>query len=229
MDKKKITAIIVAGGTGKRMRLATPKPLIKIGDRKLLFYSLDAFEKSKFVDDIVFVAARYFLKKAKGLIEKRKYKKISRIVSGGSTRARSVYNGLCACKDSFYVLIHDAARPFIAPSLIKKCADTVSKGTNCLLAVGVKATIKKINLKNRYVLNTPDRNSLWEAQTPQAFNRKQLLAAYEKLNVRAWRFNDDASLAEACGIKVKVIPGDYRNIKITTREDLKIAQALARR
>ena len=98
--RKKITAIIVAGGSGKRMRIGTPKPFIRIAGVPLLIYSLDAFEKAGAIKDIVLVCARTLLKKARALVTKKGYKKVTKIVEGGSTRARSVYNGLCACGDA---------------------------------------------------------------------------------------------------------------------------------
>ncbi|UCH11985.1 MAG: 2-C-methyl-D-erythritol 4-phosphate cytidylyltransferase [Candidatus Omnitrophota bacterium] len=226
--KKKVTAIIAAGGSGKRMGFAMPKPFVKIAGRPLLFYSLDVFEKSNLIDSVVLVVARSCLKKTKGPLKKESYKKLSTIVMGGSTRARSVYNGLCACRNSDIVLIHDVARPLLKQALIKRCVHSARKGINSLAAVPAKATIKNINLKNKYILSTPERSSLWEAQTPQVFDKKVLVKAYAKLGNKAWKFKDDASLVEACGGKVKVIQGDYSNIKITTKEDLRIAAALLR-
>ena len=226
MKMKKVTAIIAAGGLGKRLGLEEVKPFIKIAGKPLLLYSLEVFEKSNLIDAIVLVVAKNFIGKTKRLISKKRYKKLSKVVAGGSTRARSVYNGLAACKNSDIVLVHDAARPFLKQELVKRCIGLAKQGINCLAAVPVKDTIKRINPLNKSVLDTPERKALWQAQTPQAFSKKVLKRAYEKLGKRAWRFKDEASLAEACGIKVKVVQGDYSNIKITTKEDLEIAKAL---
>lgn len=223
--KKKVTAIIAAGGFGKRMGLRTLKPFIEIAGKPILSYSLDLFEKSNSIDSIVLVVAKGCLKKAKSLLKNKRYKKLKKIVSGGSTRARSVYNGLSAVgNNSDIVLIHDAARPFLTQALLKKCINAARRGVDCLAAVPVTSTIKTI--RNRSVISTPQRKTLWEAQTPQVFNKDTLIKAYGKLGKKAWNFSDDASLAEACGVKVKVVKGDYSNIKITTNEDLKIAQVL---
>lgn len=227
--RRKVTVIIAAGGSGKRMGLLTPKPFIKVAGKPLLSYSLDIFEKSNLIDDIVLVVARNCLTKAKRFIKKKGYKKLKIIVAGGSTRSRSVYNGLRAVNNSSVVLIHDVARPLLTQSLLKRCITTTRKGTNYITAVPAKATIKKINLKKKLVLSTPERSILWEAQTPQVFDKETLVKAYAKLGKIAWRFKDDASLVEAAGGKVKVIPGDYSNIKITTKEDLKIAEVLVKK
>ncbi|MBN1405691.1 MAG: 2-C-methyl-D-erythritol 4-phosphate cytidylyltransferase [Candidatus Omnitrophica bacterium] len=223
---KKITAIIVAGGAGRRMGVSAPKPLIRINNKPILLYSLNAFDKSRFIDEIILVAAKGLLNKADNILRSKKYKKLKKIVIGGSTRARSVYNGLRACENCGIVLIHDAARPFLTQDIIKRCVINVKKGINCIAAIPVKSTIKKINLKNSYILSTPKRNALYEAQTPQVFGKNILLNAYKKLGKKAFDFSDDASLVEACGGKIKIVFGDYKNIKITTKEDIKIAQAL---
>ena len=118
------------------------------------------------------------------------------------------------------------ARPLINQALVRKCVASARRGINCIAAVPAKATVKEIDFKNRYVLATPERKKLWEAQTPQVFDRRVLVKAYSKLGNKAWKFKDDASLVEACGIKVKVVQGDYSNIKITTGEDLRITEAL---
>ncbi len=227
MKDKRVTAIIAAGGLGKRLGLKTAKPFIKIAGKPLLIYSLDIFEKSNFIDAIVLVVAKNFLKKTKRLIRKKAYKKLKTVVAGGSSRARSVYNGLCVTdSNSAIVLVHDAARPFLKQSLVKRCVTLTRRGVNCIAAVPTKATVKEIDFKNRYIHATPERKTLWEAQTPQVFDKRILLKAYSKLGKMAWKFKDDASLVETYGAKVKVLEGDYSNIKITTKEDLKIAEAL---
>ena len=227
MRKKKVTAIIAAGGSGKRLGLKTAKPFIKIAGKPLLIYSLDIFEKSNLINGIVLVVAKDSLNKTKKLVLKKRYKKINKIVTGGSTRSRSVYNGLCAINNNTsIVMVHDVARPFLSKDIIKRCIETARKGISCLAAVPAKDTIKRITVSTNRVLNTPDRRTLWQAQTPQVFDKKVLERAYKKLGKQAWGFKDDASLVEACGIWVNVGLGYYYNIKITTGEDLRIAEAL---
>lgn len=224
---KKVTAIIVGAGSGKRMGLKTPKPFIKIAGKPLLVYSLDTLEKPNLIDAIVLVVAKKFLNRTERLITKKEHKKLKKIVAGGPTRAHSVYNGLCATDgDCGIVLIHDMARPFVKQDLIRRCVTLARRGTNCIAAVPVKDTIKKIDFKNKYVLVTPERKTLWEAQTPQVFDKRVLVKAYSKLGRMAWSLKDDASLVEAYGAKVKVVQGDYSNIKITTKEDLKLVRTL---
>jgi len=225
---RKAAAIIAAGGSGKRMGFAIPKPFLRLCNRPLIDYSLKELEKSSLIDSIVLVVAKKFIKQAEAMVARKKYKKVNAVVSGGPTRAQSVYNGLCAVnKDYSVVLIHDAARPLISQRLLLKCLlPAIEKGINCIAAVPVKATIKKINLKNKHIADTPQRKTLYEAQTPQVFQKDELLLAYKKFKHNIRNFKDDASLVEAAGKRVKIIESDYSNIKITTKEDLKIAEAL---
>lgn len=228
---RKAAAIIAAGGSGRRMGQAIPKPFLHLCNRPLIDYSLKELEKSSLIDSIVLVVSKNFLKQAVALIAQKRYKKVNAIVPGGPTRAQSVYNGLRAVsEDCSVVLIHDAARPLISQRLLSKCLlPAIGKGINCIAAVPVKATIKKINLKNKYIADTPQRKTLYEAQTPQVFQKKALLSAYKKFKHSIRNFKDDASLLEAAGKRVKIIESDYSNIKITTKEDLKIAEALLRK
>lgn len=225
----KVTVIIAAAGSGTRMGIKTPKPFLKVSGKPLLLHSLEKFEKSRSIDSIILVVARELIKKTKQIIARGDYKKLKVIVAGGTTRARSVYNGLTSMNsDSGIVLIHDVARPLISESIINKCISLVKRGINCVVAVPVKHTIKKIDRENNYVISTLKRNTLWQAQTPQAFSKDTLAKAYSKLGKKAWGFKDDASIVEASGVKVKVVCGEYSNIKITTKEDLRIAEALLR-
>ena len=149
------------------------------------------------------------------------------MVSGGSTRPQSVYNALSMVpNDCEIICIHDAARPFISKDTIKKCINSAKKGINCIAAVPVKSTIKKINSKTLHIKDTPLRSRLWQAQTPQVFRRKDLVRAYKKLGKRAFKCTDDAMLLEKCGMKVRVVQDSYTNIKITTKDDLVIAEAM---
>jgi 2-C-methyl-D-erythritol 4-phosphate cytidylyltransferase len=232
----KATAIVVAAGKGRRFK-SKKKPFVKLGRKPLLAYALTLFERSPVVGDIVLVVDKTLLKKAKALVKKFRFNKVRRIVSGGNTRSASVKNGLrCVNGPSSVVLIHDGVRPFVTSALIKKLVNTAKRFGAAISAVPVKPTIK-VSKDGSFVSYTPQRRNLWEAQTPQAFRRSIIERAYRRIGAlprrilrhgafRGAGFTDDSVLAELGGTRVKIVKGDYRNIKITTVEDLKMAEAL---
>jgi 2-C-methyl-D-erythritol 4-phosphate cytidylyltransferase len=159
--------------------------------------------------------------KAIKVIKRLNFKKIKAFVIGGIRRQDSVYNGLKAVsKRSDWVLIHDSARPFIESKSINKVILAAKKSGAAILAVKPKATIK-LSHKRNIVSKTLDRDKLWEVQTPQVFKKSLILKAYRKYSKS--NVTDDASLVEKLGKRVVVVEGDYRNIKITTAEDLLVA------
>jgi 2-C-methyl-D-erythritol 4-phosphate cytidylyltransferase len=152
-------------------------------------------------------------------------KKVDRIVEGGKTRRESVSNGLKHLDPkTSMVVVHDGVRPLITPNLIETAIKAAAKAKAIVVAVPVKPTIKRVDKRSLEIIETLDRSELWEVQTPQVFDRKLLEKAHAQ--TKASLATDDAMLVEALGQKVKVIEGDYSNIKITTREDLIVAQAL---
>ena len=147
------------------------------------------------------------------------------IISGGQSRQDSVFKGLKALdRDTKIVFIHDAARPLLSKDLVQRAIASCVKQKAVIAAVPLKPTIKKVNRRSRVVEETLERDSLWEVQTPQVFAKDILLKAHRKF--KGQKATDDASLVEQLGVKVKIVMGDYRNIKITTPEDIKIAEAL---
>jgi 2-C-methyl-D-erythritol 4-phosphate cytidylyltransferase len=165
------------------------------------------------------------LKVAKRLVRRYSITKAKHIIEGGKTRTESVERGLrCVDKDTSLVLIHDGVRPFVSKEIVKKTIAAALKFGASVSAVPVKATIK-VSGKDSFVKYTPARENLWEIQTPQVFKRILIEEAYKKVKSNR-RFTDDATLIENIGKKVKIVKGDDRNIKITTTEDIKIAEAL---
>jgi 2-C-methyl-D-erythritol 4-phosphate cytidylyltransferase len=227
-----VTAIIPAAGRGSRMKKEINKQFLKLKDKPVLAHTLEVFESCPFVQDIVLVASSGEEDYCHYLINQYRFSKISRITLGGKDRFHSVFNGLEEVSTQCEIVaVHDGARPLLLPSdleLILKAVMMNDGYAGAILAVPVKDTIKEAD-QGKIVQGTLDRSKLWIAQTPQVFPKKILQAAYKK----AWEENfvgtDDASLVEHYGMKIKIIPGNYDNIKITTPEDLDLAELILER
>jgi 2-C-methyl-D-erythritol 4-phosphate cytidylyltransferase len=226
--KINVAAVVPAAGRGTRFKFKEKKPFANLNKRPVLLYALKTLQLSPLVSDIVLVMSRPLIGPAKRLVKRHRITKVRHIVVGGKRRCDSVREGLrWIGKDASFVLIHDGVRPFLNKGIIKRAVAAAARFGACVSAVPVKSTIK-ISGKGNLVRYTPDRKDLWEVQTPQVFRRGLIEGAYKRL--RSGRlFTDDASLLEATGAKVKIIKGDYSNIKITTAEDIKIAEALLRK
>ncbi len=222
-----ISVIIAAAGKGKRMGKGFNKQYIFLENRPILAHTVEVFENLDFIDEIILVAGKNeigFVRE--NIIDKYDFKKVARIVEGGTERQDSVYNGLKAVDNNCdIVLVHDGARPFITGDIIKKGIDAAGNTGACVVAVRAKDTIKVIG-KNMEVDHTPDRETLWAVQTPQIFKYKLLLEAYETLQIDNIKVTDDAMLIEKIGRPVKVVEGSYENIKITTPEDLILGKGI---
>ena len=226
---EKYTAIVLAGGSGKRMGLSVKKQYIEICNKPLLYYSVHAFEESD-VDEIVLVVTpgdENYVKKE--IVEKYGFKKVSAIVPGGKERYNSVYEGLKVTRGD-YVLIHDGARAFVTKEIIRRAMDGAKEYGACVVGMPVKDTIKVAD-GDGYVKDTPERSSLWMVQTPQAFSYPLVKDAYEKVLAKdATGVTDDAMVVElATDQKVKLIEGSYDNIKVTTIDDLDVAENILKK
>lgn len=224
MEKQKYAAIVLAAGSGKRMNSKVHKQYLIIQNRPVLYYSLKAFEDSA-VDEIVLVVGKgeeEFCRKE--IVDKYGISKVKAIVEGGKERYHSVFEGLKQTSDADYVLIHDGARPFVNQKIIRRCMQEVQKYQACVVGMPVKDTIK-IADEEGYAKQTPDRKNVWMIQTPQTFSYALIYEAYEEmLKTEDTAITDDAMVLERIkGKKSKLIEGSYRNIKITTPEDLLIA------
>ena len=224
MEKQKYTAIVLAAGSGKRMNSQVHKQYLIIQDRPVLYYSLKEFQDSA-VDEIVLVVGKGEEKFCrKEIVDKYGISKVKAIVEGGKERYHSVFEGLKQTSDADYVLIHDGARPFVNQDIIRRCMQEVQKYQACVVGMPVKDTIK-IADEEGYAKQTPDRKNVWMIQTPQTFSYALIYEAYEEmLKTEDTAITDDAMVLERTkGKKSKLIEGSYRNIKITTPEDLLIA------
>ena len=222
----KITAIVLAAGSGKRMNSKIHKQYLMLSGKPVLYYALKAFEESA-VTDIVLVTGHGETEYCRReLVEKYAFAKVTAIVEGGKERYHSVYEGLKAAEGADYALIHDGARPFVDAGLVKRMIDAVKECEACVAAVPVKDTIKVADCDG-FVKETPDRSLLWQIQTPQAFSYPLILTAYEKLFAQGEvSVTDDSMVLEQMTEhKVKLVQGSYQNLKITTPEDLVAAEA----
>lgn len=214
-----ISTIIVAGGNGTRLNSSVPKQYLKILDKEVIIHTIEKFEMVKEIEEIIIVVSKEYLKFCINTLEYYKIKNC-KIVCGGETRQQSVYNGLQNVKEGTkIVLVHDSVRPFINKDHIYTLIKETSKDMSCAVGVKVKDTIKVCNHKNE-VLETPNRDMLWSIQTPQCFSFEVLKKAHDKAKEEDFIGTDDCSLVERIGGNIKIIEGSYKNIKITTKEDL---------
>ncbi|MBF0569314.1 MAG: 2-C-methyl-D-erythritol 4-phosphate cytidylyltransferase [Candidatus Omnitrophica bacterium] len=221
----KIQAIIPAAGLSERMKAQGPKVLLEIAGRPVLVHTLAAFEDCPVVDSVILVGHEDSLKDLTALVKAAGLKKISVIVAGGATRTQSVRNGLKAlAKDTDIVLVHDGARPLVTRKVIEDGIAIAGECGAAVAAVPVKPTLKVVDPRTNLVSETLDRTLVWEIQTPQVFRREIIERAYRGDE----NATDDAALVEKSGVPVRVYRADYRNIKITTPEDMVIAQAFLR-
>ncbi|MBF0484474.1 MAG: 2-C-methyl-D-erythritol 4-phosphate cytidylyltransferase [Candidatus Omnitrophica bacterium] len=219
----KIQVIIVAAGIGKRFNSDTPKTLLPLDGRLIFLRSCDVFEKLSVVDSIILVVHEDYVQEYSDAVKNSGLKKIKKVVVGGSKRTDSVLNGLQALDiDTDVVAIHDGARPLFDEHIAARAFDMIKNVDALVVAVRVKPTIKEVDLQTLKVKRTLDRNLLWDIQTPQIFKKDLILKAYEQDTFDA---TDDASMVEKMGKEVVICEGDYRNIKITTPEDMIVAEA----
>ena len=223
---EKYTAIVLAAGVGKRMNSKIQKQYMLLGGKPVLFYALDAFEKSR-VDEIILVVGKGEIEYCrKEIVEKYKFHKVTKIVEGGKERYHSVYEGLKAIDTADYVLIHDGARPFLNQQILARAMEAVKQYQACVVGMPVKDTIK-ITTEDGLSKETPERKHVWMIQTPQCFSYPLIFDVYQKmLQNEDTTITDDAMVLEKVkGLPVKMVEGSYRNIKITTPEDLLVAEA----
>ena len=226
----KVAAIIVAGGSGKRMGSPVKKQYIELKGKEILAYTIEAFEKFEGVDDIIVVVGEEDINKVnQEIVLKYGYIKVKKVVAGGTERQDSVYNGLLATDEATkYVMIHDGARPFVSKKVLEEALAKTKECKATIVAVPVKDTIKQISAETGAVEATPKRETLWAVQTPQSFEKALLMNAYDRAQKKGLQVTDDSMIVEAYGKKVYVVTGDYTNIKITTPEDLILGESILR-
>lgn len=222
------TAIVLAAGQGKRMKSKIQKQFLLLKEKPVLYYSLSCFEKSREIDEIIIVTGIDSIEYVKKeIVEHFGLQKVKAVVAGGKERYDSVYEGLMACKNCDYVFIHDGARPFVTEEMIKRGKQSVLVYGACVLGMPSKDTVKIVD-KDGIVESTPKRELVWNVQTPQIFSYAKIWEAYQKAKQEGMQgITDDAMVMEQYGsLKVKLEEGSYDNIKITTPEDILLAEKI---
>ena len=224
-----VSVIIAAAGMSNRMGSKINKQFIVIDNKPILAHTIEKFEACKYVDEIIVVSKEQEVEYCrKEIVRKYGYRKVTNIIKGGKERQDSIYNGIMALNEGTdIVLTHDGARPFVRmESIINGIKGALEHGA-CVFGVPLKDTIKVIE-ENNQVHHTPNRALLWAAQTPQCFRIELLKEGYEYAIAEGILGTDDSSLVEKTGYPVKMIMGTYDNIKITTPEDLVVAESIAK-
>ena len=224
---ERYTAFVLAAGQGKRMHSKVQKQFLEIQGYPVLYYSLRCFQESPLIQDIILVTGEESISYCKEeIVQKYGFTKVSAVIPGGKERYDSVYAGLCECRDCEYVLIHDGARPFVTEEILKRGLQKVKETGACVIGMPSKDTVK-LSDEEGYVKETPNRKCVWTIQTPQIFLYSLIREAHDSIRQKDMsKITDDAMVVEQeTGAKVALAEGSYQNIKITTPEDLDIAEA----
>ena len=240
MEKKGCTAIVLAAGQGRRMGTKIQKQYLELDGKPVLYYSLHVFEQSETIDDIILVVGEGQESYCRSeIIEKYHLTKVKAVIPGGKERYASVYFALkymneqknvAGAAAEGIVFIHDGARPFVDEAMIQRAYYEASEQGACVVGMPVKDTIKIVDWEN-FSKDTPDRRTIWMIQTPQVFKTSLAQKAYFKLMERKEiRVTDDAMVVEQMlAHPVKIVEGSYENIKITTPEDINIAECFVKK
>ena len=219
----RVGAIVVAAGQSRRMD-GQDKLFLPLLGRPLLSYTLDALQRVDCVQEVVLVLSQSNLDRGKALVAERGFHKVTSVCRGGPRRQDSVRLGLQALSPCDWVVVHDGARPCVEPELVERGLEEARRWGSAVAAVPVHDTLKSADNEGR-VVATVDREGLWAAQTPQVFPSETLRAAHEQSDATA---TDDAALVERLGQPVHLYPGSRTNIKVTTPDDLRMAEAVLR-
>jgi len=218
--------IIVAGGSGSRMKSDTPKQFLEIAGKPILMHTIEAFHKYSDNIKIILVLPQDRWDDWENLKDQYNFLIEHSLVVGGSTRTDSVRNGLALVDNSETVAIHDGVRPLISPEVISDAFQTATNHSTAIVCVASKDSLRQLDTEERS--EAVDRKEFRIVQTPQVFRAELIKKAYQKIMASNQEFTDDASVAEFCGYSINLVEGEYSNIKITTPEDLIIAESILR-
>ncbi len=223
----RVVAIVPVAGLGTRFGAGRNKPLFPLLGRPLVAWTLQALQSSPEIDEILPVFKADDLESARGLIEEYGITKVRQLVRGGRERQDSVYNALMSEGNASVAVIHDGARPLVDHDMIRCALAALKDADGAVVAVPVKDTIKTVSSREDelFIQETLDRSVIWSIQTPQVFPWDRIREAYGKARREGFCATDDAALMERYGGRVRVVMGSYRNIKVTTPDDIVIAEA----
>lgn len=228
--QRRIVALVAAGGIGSRFGGSRNKQFVNLGGKPVIMWSLETLQECELIDEIIPVVHEHELDSTQSLLGNSALSKVLQIVPGGKERQDSVYNGLIAAGGTTdIIVIHDGARPLISSQIVSQAILGLEGYDGAIVAVPMKDTIKEAR-HNHFpyeVMCTHDRSLLWSVQTPQVFPYDTLLSSLRKAKKEGFSGTDDASYIEHYGGNIQIISGSYKNIKITTPEDLVIAEVLA--
>ena len=242
MDKKRCTAVVLAAGSGSRMHSSVPKQFMELEGKPLIWYALEAVERSSIIDDCILVTGAGDISyMRREIVEKYGFSKVDKITAGGSQRFESVARALEVLENGElrtpnregYVFIHDGARPFLTEKILEDTYAAAYAYGACVAAMPSKDTVKLADSEG-YAVQTPNRNSVWLVQTPQVFEVQMICEAYRMLmgqlpllRQQGIEITDDAMVVETMLHRhVKLVQASYENIKVTTPEDMRIAEVL---
>lgn len=218
----KWSVVIVAAGRGSRMGTKESKQYLMLADKPVIVHTLELFQRMELAEEIVLVVGSGDVERCREWVASYGLHKVTRVLAGGKERQQSVLIGLRAASLD-WVMVHDGVRPLVSEAAVSACCRVAVATGAAVLAVPVKDTIKQVD-EAGVIVSTPDRASLRAIQTPQAFRRELLLEAHEKAEAEGFLGTDDAMVAERYGAAVAVAEGEYSNIKITTPDDLPLAE-----
>ena len=221
--------IVLAGGKSQRMGGGVDKAFVTLGAKPVLAHSLQAFEDCEDIDQVILVARRDRMEPAAAMIQVFGFSKVKNIVMGGSTRQKSVCNGLTEVSESAVIVaVHDGARPCVTPELISRTVQTAKRYGSGVAAAKITDTVKEVG-RGSVVVKSLDRTRLWAMQTPQTFRVKWLREAFANMAKKGSKVTDEASAIELLGKDVRLVPSTWANIKITALDDIPLALVLLNR
>ena len=220
-------AVIVAAGRGKRMGKKLNKIFLPVLDKPMIYYALKTFQDCREINEIIIASQKNDFRKIKEIKEKYNFNKIKNIVEGGKERQDSVYSGLMSIKDAKdddIIVVHNGSNPLVRENEITECINAARQYGAAVCCFPLKDTIKKI--KNDFVEKTIDRQDIYQMQTPQAIKYGLFIEGFNNIKKNKLKVTDDVSVVESLGKKARIVPCSYENIKITTKDDLKIAEGI---
>lgn len=224
MFEKRVSVVITAGGSSSRMSLDKNKLLIELNGKSVIQRTIEKFIGLDFVNEIILVSGNAIYNEILEIVKDIPFS--IKVVLGGNSREESTYNGIISTSElSDYILCHDGARPLVSKEVILNCFDEIKNYDAVITGVPTKDTIKIVS-SSLEVESTPNRENLYNIQTPQIFKRNILLKAYDEWNTRNFKVTDDSSIVSKMNIPIKLVEGSYSNIKITTKEDIYLATEL---